>query len=127
MAAQPPELFGLSVSEIAQKCKVSLKTAARWKAGQNVPPTALMILRRDLGCLHPAWKGWVITHRGELCSPEEWLATPGSIRAMQFHKSQLQALREEILILKHQLKVEELEQYDEQPLPGQWEWITAEG
>lgn len=127
MAAQPPELYSFSVSEIAQRCKVSLKTAARWKAGQSVPPaTALMIMRRDLGCLHLAWSGWVISSRGELCSPENWIATPGGIRAMQFHGSQLSALREEILILKNQLKLEEIEQYEEQPLPGQWEWIVAE-
>jgi transcriptional regulator with XRE-family HTH domain len=130
MAAQPPELFSLHVSEIAQKCKVSLKTAARWKSGQSVPPaTALMILVRDLGCIHPDWKGWAISHRGELCSPENWIATPGAIRAMQFHRSQLSALREEILILKSQLTAEEVERYEEQPLPTQWEinWETAAG
>lgn len=76
--------------------------------------------------MHPAWSGWKISQRGELCSPENWVATPGAIRAMHFHRSQLSALREEILILKHQLKREEIEQYEEQPLPDQWEWIVAE-
>lgn len=127
MAAQPPELFGLRVSEIAQTCKVSLKTAARWKAGQSVPPaTALMILRRDLGCFNPEWDGWVINDRGELCSPENWIATPGGIRAQQFHHSLTRALREEILALKAQLRTEELERYEEQPRPDQWEWMSAE-
>lgn len=85
-----------------------------------------MILRGDLGCLHPDWTGWKISSRGELCSPENWIATPGAIRAQQFHRSQLSALREEILILKSQLNFEEIERYEEQPLPDQWEWITAE-
>src|SRR5882672_6100053 len=123
MATRPPELDLFNISEIAQLCLISLKTAARWKAGQTVPPaTALIVLRRDLGCLHPAWTGWTISARGELCSPENWITTPGAVLAMHFHRAQLSALREEVLILKKQLKGEELDQYEEQPLPEQWEY-----
>lgn len=121
MATRPPELDFFNISDLALICAVSIKTAARWKRGQTVPPaTALMVLRRDLGCLHPEWAGWTISARGELCSPENWITTPGAVLAMHFHRSQLSALREEILILKKQLKVEEVDQYEEQPLPEQW-------
>lgn len=122
MAPRPPELDFFNISEIARICEISLKTARRWKNSQSVPPaTALMVLRRDLGCLHPEWRGWTISQRGELCSPENWITTPGAVLAMHFHRSQLSALREEILILKKQLRTEEVEQYEEQPLPTQWE------
>jgi dTDP-4-dehydrorhamnose 3,5-epimerase-like enzyme len=80
-----------------------------------------MLLRRDLGCLHPDWAGWTISRRGELCSPENWIARPGAIRAMHFHHSQLSALRQQINDLRGQLKREEIEQYEEQPTPEQWE------
>lgn len=125
MATRPPELDLFNISEIARICRISLKTAARWKNGQTVPPaTALIVLRRDLGCLHPEWRGWTISHRGELCSPENWITTPGAVLAMHFHRSQLSALREEVLILKKQLKTEEVDQYEEQPLPEQWEYAV---
>lgn len=122
MATRPPELDFFNISEIAQICQISLKTATRWKRGQSVPPaTALMVLRRDLGCLHPEWKGWVITHHGELCSPEKWLTMPGAVLAMHFHHAQMSALREQIADLRNRLRVEEVEQYEEQPTPTQWE------
>jgi hypothetical protein len=127
MVQVPEILFHYNINEIARICRVSPKTARRWKAGQvGTPETAIMVLSRDIGTFHPDWIGWSISSRGELCSPENWIATPGAIRAMQFHRSQLSALREEILILKSQLATEEIERYEEQPLPDQWEWITAE-
>jgi len=127
MAAQPPELYGLLVSEIAQKCKVSLKTAARWKAGQSVPPaTALMIMRRDLGCFHPRWAGWVINVRGELCSPENWIATPGDVLSIQLVQAQLATYRSENRALKQALAAEDIDKYEEQPMPDQWEFGIAQ-
>lgn len=123
MATRAPELDFFTISEIARICRISLKTAGRWKAGQSVPPaTALMVLRRDLGCLHSEWTGWTMNSRGELCSPENWITTPGAILAMHFHRAQLSALREEVQNLRNQLRVEELDQYEEQPLPSQWEY-----
>lgn len=88
-----------------------------------------MIMRRDLGCFNSEWDGWVISARGELCSPENWLTTPGGVRAQQFHHNLTRALREEILVLKSQLKTEEVERYEEQPLPTQWEikWESVVG
>jgi hypothetical protein len=121
MGPRPPELDFFGISELAHICEISLKTATRWKNSQSVPPqTALMVLRRDLGCFHSAWAGWHISSRGELCSPENWIATPGDVLAMQFHHSQLAAFRDQIRDLRAQLKVEELAQFEEQPLPTQW-------
>lgn len=125
MVQVPEILFRYHINEIARICRVSLKTAQRWKTGQvGIPHTAIMVLSRDVGCFHPEWSGWVISARGELCSPENWITTTGAVLAMHFHRSQLSALREEILILKKQLKGEELDQYEEQPLPEQWEYAV---
>lgn len=122
MKTPPPELYGIPISEIQRICGVSLKTVQRWKRGASCPPeSALMLLRRDLGCLHPHWKGWHISLRGELCSPENWITTPGAVLAMHFHHSQISALRQQINDLRGQLRREEIEQYEEQPLPSQWE------
>lgn len=127
MVRIPEILFHYQFNDIARICAVTVKTARNWKTGKVFPPAAaIKLLTRDLGCFHPAWNGWVISARGELCSPENWVATPGDVRAQQFHHTLTAALREEILILKSQLKSEEVQRYEEQPLPDQWEWITAE-
>lgn len=126
MSEPSSPLYGIPVKEIARICRVDLATARRWKRGATCPPeTALMIIFGDLGALHRDWSGWKISDRGELCSPEGWITTPGAVLAMHFHRSQLSALREEILILKNRLRTEELDQYEEQPLPSQWEFATG--
>lgn len=79
-----------------------------------------MILRGDLGCLDPAWSGWVLK-RGVLCSPENWTATPGEIRAMQLKEAQVSFLRQEVFQLRAELEAAKVNQLEEQPLPGNWE------
>jgi transcriptional regulator with XRE-family HTH domain len=124
MSAVPPEIYRWSLNEIAQLCGVSLKTAKRWKTGQAVPPrSAIMLLSRDLGMLHPRWAGWHISARGELCSPENWIATPGDVLSIQLTQAQLAAYRHETLQLRATLA--ELE-FEEQPLPENWS-IAIEG
>lgn len=117
-------LFLFRVNEIAQRCGVSLKTARRWKAGQIVPPpAAIMLLTRDLGYLHPAWTGWVISLRGELCSPENWVATPGDVLSIQLTQMQLSTYRLENKRLKAELESMQCAGIvEEQPLPDQWEF-----
>jgi len=116
-------LYGINVNDIARICKVDVTTARRWKRGAKCPPqTALMILARDLGCLHPNWEGWTINRRGELCSPENWIATPGAVLAMQFTQSQLATYRSENRALKAALAAQDAQEYEEQPLPDQWEY-----
>jgi len=124
MATRPPELDFFNINEIARLCGISLKTATRWKRGQVVPPeTALMVLRRDLGCFHPRWSGWHISGRGELCSPENWIATPGDVLAIQLTQAQLSAYRNENAALKEEIAFLEAGGYEEdQPLPQEWEY-----
>jgi hypothetical protein len=127
MVQVPEILFHYNINEIARICRVSLKTARRWKAGQvGTPDTAIMVLSRDVGIFHPDWSGWTVNDRGELCSPENWIATPGSVLAAQFHQSQLATYRSENRALKAALASMDAQQYEEQPLPDQWEWIAAE-
>jgi hypothetical protein len=126
MAVIPEELFRFSVKEIARLCKVSERTANRWKDGTRCPPeTALMILRGDLECLHPAWAGWVISARGELCSPENWICTPGQVRALQIKEAQVAALQHQVLELKMELEDAVCHGLEEQPLPEAWEIATG--
>lgn len=110
-------LYGLSVRHIAAFCGVSLKTAARWKAGQSVPPkTALMILERDLGCFGPEWRGWRVSGE-DLVSPSGWCVNRNDALIVPLMHGQIAALRAELASLK-----EAAHGLDEQPLPEQWEY-----
>lgn len=116
--------MGLSVKDIAATCGVDLSTARRWKRGAICPPkAALWLLSRDLGYLHPRWAGWHISARGELCSPENWIATPGDVLSIQLTQAQLAAYRHETLQLRATLAGME---FEEQPRPEQWS-IALEG
>jgi len=126
MAKVENDLWGLSVKDIVRICKVDPATARRWKRGAYcLPYTATALLRRDLGCFHPDWAGWRINDRGELCSPENWLSTPGSVLAAQFHQSQLATYRSENRALKAALAAQDAQEYEEQPLPDQWEFAAG--
>lgn len=95
MADRAPELYGIPISELARICRVSLKTARRWKLGQTVPPkSALMLLSGDLGCLDPAWSGWIVRD-GSLWSPEGWQVRMESVLAIPLLRGQLHALQSE--------------------------------
>ena len=118
--------YGFRAEDIALLCGVNLRTACRWKAGATEMPTASkMILLRDLGCFHPDWAGWSINDRGELCSPENWIATPGDVLSIQLVQAQLATYRSENRALKQALAAEDASKYEEQPLPGQWEISVA--
>lgn len=124
MPTRPPELLGIPINEIARICGVDISTARRWKRGATYPPkTALMLLCGDLGCLHPDWAGWKISRRGELCSPENWIATPGAVRSLQMLQATLAAYRSENAALKSTVRSLEAERdkFEDQPTPGSWE------
>lgn len=125
MVKVPPELYGISIKEIARICAVSEKTAGRWKAGTACPPkTALWILSGDLGYLSPEWRGWVV--RGpDLVSPEGWQITIGDVLASPLMRSQLAIYQSENRRLKQEL--ENLEGPPEnQPEPASSADILAE-
>jgi Phage protein len=111
------ELYGIPVKEIARLCKVSLKTASRWKDGQTVPPAAArMILAGDLGALCAEWSGWKFI-KGKLISPEGWEFSVGDVLAIPFLHGQVRVYQGELR------KMKEMSALQEQPAPGEWpEW-----
>lgn len=114
MLLRAPELLGVNIKELARICRVSLKTAQRWKNGQTVPPaTALMVLRRDLGIFAPEWRGWTVNGE-DLVSPEGWCVNRNDALCVPLMLGQISALRSEIAKLK-----EAADAIDEQPLPGE--------
>lgn len=127
MVQVPEILFHYNINEIARICRVSLKTARRWKSGQvGTPETAIMVLSRDLGIFHPDWSGWVLNDRGELCSPENWISTPGAVRGLQMMHATLGTYRRENQALKAEIRqfLKERDELDDQPLPGEWEYAA---
>jgi len=113
MSDRPPELYGIPISELARICRVSIKTARRWKRGQTVPPeSALMLLRGDLGCMADDWAGWSI-RKDRLYSPEGWEVTRQDVLASPLLRAQLAAYQTENKSLKAKL-----DNWEEQPLPG---------
>jgi Phage protein len=111
------ELYGIPISEIARICKVSVKTATRWKDGHTVPPnTARMLLAGDLGAFDPSWAGWVC-RRGLLISPEGWEITVGDVLSIPLMRHQVAAWRAEVRRMKEAVAKQE------QPAPDAWpEW-----
>lgn len=117
MSIVPPQLIGCNVNELARICRVSLKTAARWKAGTTCPPeSALMLVEADLGCFDAAWRGWTLRN-GFLYSPEGWEITKGDVISSPILRQQLAAYKSELRRLK-EAQAEVL--IDDQPLPDQW-------
>lgn len=115
MAPRPPELYGIPISEIARICRVSIKTATRWKAGTTCPPkSACLLLLGDLGCLDPQWHGWRVNH-GILYSPEGWEIGVNDVLAVPLMRAQLAA---------YQSEQRKLESITEQPAVADWpEWV----
>lgn len=121
MAPRPPELLGIPFKELARICRVSEKTALRWKDSATCPPqTALMILRGDLECFDPKWAGWVC-RRGMLISPEGWEISVNDVLATSLLRHQLAAYQSENRALKDDLDRALGAHLDEQPLPDSWD------
>ena len=113
---EPNPCYGIPAEEIARICRVSLKTAMRWKHGDTHPPqTALMILTGDLGYLDPAWRGWMLQD-GKLVSREGWEVTAGDVLSLPLLRAQ---------IATYQAKERQILAMDEQPEPGALPAIRA--
>ena len=108
-------LYGIPISEIARICKVSLKTASRWKAGTICPGYCeVQMLARDLGCFAHAWRGWTIRDE-ELLSPEGWSITRNDVLAAPLLRAQVAVYQAENRTLRGLA-----EEFDEdQPLPAE--------
>ena len=89
------ECYGIQAEEIARICKVNVKTARRWKAGESrIPETAKMILSADLSCFDPAFRGWRL-REGHLISPEGWQVTAGDVLSIPLLRAQVSAYQAE--------------------------------
>jgi DNA-binding transcriptional regulator YiaG len=97
------ELYGINVKEIAAVCKVTERTARRWKDGARSPPeSALMVLRRDLRCFSDYWRGWTINGE-DIVSPEGWCIDRNQAMTVPLMHGQISALREKIAGLEKAL------------------------
>jgi hypothetical protein len=119
MSERPPAIYGIPIKEIARICHVSVKTAARWKAGATCPPkSACLLLLGDLGCLDAGWAGWSV-RKGVLYSPEGWEITRGDVISSPILRQQLAAYKTELRRLKEAALT-----IHEQPSPADWpEWV----
>src|SRR5690348_12478557 len=96
MSEQFASLYGRPAQVIAEKCRVDLATARRWKRGSTgIPYAAAALLEGDLGALDSEWQGWKLSN-GRLVSPEGLAATPGEVRAIPFEQRVIAALREDV-------------------------------
>lgn len=115
-------LYGIPISEIARICRVSLKTAHRWKSGQSVPDyCALALIVRDLGCFSIEWRGWTINGE-DLVSPSGWCVNRNDALIVPLLHGQIAALRAELAKAKS-----ESEPLEEQPQPGPLPIISSTG
>lgn len=120
MAKPPADIFGISDKALSAMCRVSLKTAQRWKNGQTVPPeSALMIVRRDLGCFAAEWIGWTVNGE-DLVAPSGWCVNRNDALIVPLLHGHIAALK---------ARVAELEAthdaLEDQPEPGVLPAITA--
>jgi hypothetical protein len=100
MAHPTSPFYGIPVKEIARICRVSLKTAGRWKDGTACPPqTALMIVARDLGIFAKEWSGWTV-NGPDLVSPDGWCVNRNDALTVPLMHGQISALRQQIASLK---------------------------
>jgi len=113
------ECYGIPAEVIARICKVDVKTARRWKNGENrMPETARMILAGDLGAFDPAFSGWSLRN-GKLISPEGWEASPGDVLSIQLTQAQLATARSENRALKEAMEAARGAHIEDQPIPSE--------
>lgn len=117
MGKPPPDLYGIPINEIVRICRVSPKTAARWKDGTTCPPHSVIILLRiiyhgDLAELGPQWSGWRY-RGGELTSPDGWRINRNDALAVPLLHGQIDALRQKVSDLENA----EYDGLEEQPAP----------
>ena len=105
-------LHGISDKQIAEWVKVTDRTARRWKAGEEPPYAALLVIELrqngDLGIIDPAWDGWYLRD-GKIYGPtDESGFAPGDVISIHW-------LRQ--IISSYQA---------DQRLPRQADWVAGE-
>lgn len=112
--------YGIPAETIAERCGVDVSTARRWKSGATrIPRTAELVLEADLGAFAPTWRGWHI-EGDELVSPEGWRIKCGEVLAVPL-------MRQQIATYQAELRKEQETEFEDQPLPSQWEWQSGVG
>lgn len=120
MAHPTSPVYGIPVKELARICRVSLKTAHRWKTGQSVPSyTQLALIIRDLGCFAPEWRGWTINGE-DLVSPEGWCVNRNDALVVPLMHGQIAALKAKLADLEATHDA-----LEDQPEPGELPAITS--
>jgi hypothetical protein len=84
-----------SAEALAKLTGARMRTVQRWRQRNQAPAWVLRVLeivvRAQLGQLHPDWDGWTL-HAGKLVSPEGCAFTPGEVRAIPIRFQQIAAL-----------------------------------
>lgn len=79
---------------------------------------AILLIRGDLGCFDPAWRGWK-ARGGKLISPEGWEITVNDVLALPLTRQQLAAYQGELRRSREEALLRQ-----EQPTPEVWpEWV----
>ncbi|MEX2122367.1 MAG: DUF3653 domain-containing protein [Woeseia sp.] len=89
-----PELNDISAELIAEICRVTSRTARRWKRGEYPPFTALKVIQLykegELGEIDLKWAHWRLKG-GLLVSPDGQQFTPGDVMSIQWLRMQIQS------------------------------------
>lgn len=85
----------LTAEALASITGAGLRTARRWRSNGRAPAWALRLLvilvRGDLGSIHPAWDGWRLA-QDVLHSPEGTGFSPGEVKSIPLRLQQISAL-----------------------------------
>jgi len=103
--------YGIRSEIIAERCKVDIATARRWKSGTSkMPHAAAVLVAGDLGAFSPHWEGWRI--QGDaIISPDGWQIRRDDALTVPLMLGQINVLRAELA------KYREFDEKEEQPAP----------
>lgn len=85
------EGLGITDTQAAALCGVSIKTYRRWESGEcKAPDMAIRLFRilsGDLGQIDISWSGWTIGHDGLIYSDQVTRGfSPGDLHAAHWHR-----------------------------------------
>lgn len=77
------DIWALNPETLHNITGAHITTCRRWL--RHPPPELVVrlvciVMGGDLGAINETWRGWKLSKKGELSSPEEWTFTPGRIR-----------------------------------------------
>jgi len=79
---------GVTTAELARLTGNTERTIRNWLTNTTEPPRSVLnflrIKKGSIGQFHENWNGWIISHDGFLCTPENDVMSPYNVRAGQF-------------------------------------------